>query len=154
MKATEKGRALGIVTDEVPDEKGKIRHCVWCGLNAQAFIKVHLDEIVSLANNGKITERETHKIPFTITQSELSLFEFSKTPLLISEITERIRVLSSVGGTLKDDDITNWLMAMEFIKVINMKGEDYVMLTDSGSEIGIKYELMDEKTADIHLFTA
>ena len=128
------------MTDDVPDGNGGVKHFVWCSLNAQAFIKAHLDDIITLANNGKRAKRENRKIAFSITQSELSRFEYSETPLMISQITDKIKSLSSAGGNLKATDITNWLVDIGFLEIKNENGKNYKMPTESGLKIGIQYE--------------
>ena len=137
---TQRGLAIGIRTDDVPDENGVVKHYVWCDHRAQVFIKNHLEEIVTLANSGKRAKRESRKIAFSITQSELSRFEYSETPLMISQITDKIKSLSSAGGNLKATDMTNWLVDIGFLEIKSENGKNYKIPTDAGSEIGIRHE--------------
>jgi len=114
-RPTQKGVNLGITTDEVMKENGRAKYYVRCNVNAQRFIRDHLSEIIefsktSVAYSGASVRRKPSE-PFEITQAELEKFEFSETPLMISQITDRINALkrNTSAAKLKATDIHKWL---------------------------------------------
>lgn len=145
-RPTQKGVNLGITTDEVMKENGRAKYYVRCNVNAQRFIRDHLLEIIefskiSVAYSGASVRRKPSE-PFEITQAELAKFEFSETPLMISQITDRINALktNTSAAKLKATDITEWLLSVGILKVVSLDAKNYKLPSDIGSEMGISVE--------------
>ncbi len=145
-RPTQKGVNLGITTDEVMKENGRAKYYVRCNVNAQRFIRDHLSEIIefsktSVAYSGASVRRKPYE-PFEITQAELAKFEFSETPLMISQITDRINALkrNTSAAKLKATDITEWLLSVGILKVVSLDKKNYKLPSDIGSEMGISVE--------------
>ena len=145
-RPTQKGVNLGITTDEVMKENGRAKYYVRCNVNAQRFIRDHLSEIIefsktSVAYSGASVRRKPSE-PFEITQAELAKFEFSETPLMISQITDRINALktNTSAAKLKATDITEWLLSVGILKVVSLDAKNYKLPSDIGSEMGISVE--------------
>jgi len=145
-RPTQKGVNLGITTDEVMKENGRAKYYVRCNVNAQRFIRDHLSEIIefsktSVAYSGASVRRKPYE-PFEITQAELAKFEFSETPLMISQITDRINALktNTSAAKLKATDITEWLLSVGILKVVALDAKNYKLPSDIGSEMGISVE--------------
>ena len=145
-RPTQKGINLGITTDEVMKENGRAKYYVRCNVNAQRFIRDHLSEIIEFSKTSvaysDTSVRRKPSEPFEITQAELAKFEFSETPLMISQITDRINALktSTSAAKLKATDITEWLLSVGILKVVSLDAKNYKLPSDIGSEMGISVE--------------
>ena len=145
-RPTQKGANLGITTDKVMKENGQEKYYVRCNLNAQCFIRDHLSEIIEfsktyVAYSDKSVSRKPSE-PFEITRAELAKFEFSETPLLISQITNRINALKTTTSSakLKATDLTEWLLSVGILKVVSQDAQYYKLPSDIGCEMGISVE--------------
>lgn len=80
--------------------------------------------------------------PFEISQVELAKFEFSETPLMISQITDRINVLKTKmsAAKLKATDIAEWLLSFRILKLVSLYKKNYKLLSVIGSELDISVE--------------
>ena len=145
-RPTQKGVNLGITTDEVIKDNGRAKYYVRCNVNAQRFIRDHLSEIIEFSKTSvaysDTSVRHKSSEPFEITQAELAKFEFSETPLMISQITERINALktNTSAAKLKATDITEWLLSVGILKVVALDAKNYKLPSDIGSEMGISVE--------------
>lgn len=137
-RPTQKGVNLGITTDEVIKDNGRAKYYVRCNVNAQRFIRDHLSEIIEFSKTSAAYSNTT----FEITQAELEKFEFSETPLMISQITDRINALktNTSAAKLKATDITEWLLSVGILKVVSLDAKNYKLPSDIGSEMGISVE--------------
>ena len=145
-RPTQKGVNLGITTDEVIKDNGRAKYYVRCNVNAQRFIRDHLSEIIEFSKTSVVypdtSVRRKPSEPFEITQAELAKFEFSETPLMISQITDRINALktNTSAAKLKATDITEWLLSVGILKVVALDAKNYKLPSDIGSEMGISVE--------------
>ena len=145
-RPTQKGVNLGITTDEVIKENGRAKYYVRCNVNAQRFIRDHLTEIIEFSKTfvaySDTSVRRKPSEPFEITHAELAKFEFSETPLMISQITDRINALktNTSAAKLKATDITEWLLSVGILKVVSLDAKNYKLPSDIGSEMGISVE--------------
>ena len=158
-RPTQKGVNLGITTDEVIKDNGRAKYYVRCNVNAQRFIRDHLSEIIEFSKTSvaysdtsvrhkpsvaysDTSVRRKPSEPFEITQAELAKFEFSETPLMISQITDRINALktNTCAAKLKATDITEWLLSVGILKVVALDAKNYKLPSDIGSEMGISVE--------------
>lgn len=145
-RPTQKGVNLGITMDEVIKDNGRAKYYVRCNVNAQRFIRDHLSEIIEFSKTSVVypdtSVRRKPSEPFEITQAELAKFEFSETPLMISQITDRINALktNTSAAKLKATDITEWLLSVGILKVVALDAKNYKLPSDIGSEMGISVE--------------
>ena len=143
---TQKGVNLGITTEKVMKENGRAKYYVRCNVNAQRFIRDHLSEIIEFSKtyvaSSDTSVRRKPSEPFEITRAELAKFEFSETPLLISQITNRINALKTTTSSakLKATDLTEWLLSIGILKVVSQDGKNYKLPSDIGYEMGISVE--------------
>lgn len=87
---------------------------------------------------------KTKKLPFSITDEELSRFSFSQEPIPISEIVKRINSLidTAVYEKLKYKTVADWLLKTGFLKeTTDAVGKNVKRSTEQGIDIGI----VDEK---------
>lgn len=138
-RPTQKGVNLGITTDEVKKENGQIKYYVRYNLNAQRFIRDHLSDIIEYSDAAP---KRKSSMLFEITQEELAKFEFSETPLLISQITERINALktSTNAAKLRATDITEWLLSIGILKVVSQNEKNCKLPSEIGIEMGVSVE--------------
>ena len=145
-RPTQKGVNLGITTEKVMKENGQAKYYVRCNMNAQRFIRDHLSKIIEfsktyVAYSDKSVRRKSSE-SFKITRAELAKFEFSETPLMISQITNRINALKTTTSSakLKATDLTEWLLSIGILKVVSQDGKNYKLPSDIGCEMGISVE--------------
>ena len=87
-------------------------------------------------NKGKLPV----KVPFTVSQEQLDKFEFSETPITISEICKRLNSLvdSNYVMQLKLNCITEWLVSIEILyNDISSSGKKRKLPTENGINMGI-----------------
>ena len=153
-RPTQKGVNLGITTDEVMKENGRAKYYVRCNVNAQRFIRDHLSEIIEFSKTyvaySDTSVRRKPSEPFEITRAELAKFEFSETPLMISQITDRINALKTTtsAAKLKATDITEWLLSVGILKVVSLDAKNYKLPSDIGSEMGISVECRSSNNSE------
>lgn len=156
-RPTQKGINLGITTDEVMKENGRAKYYVRCNVNAQRFIRDHLSEIIEFSKTSvaysDTSVRRKPSEPFEITQAELAKFEFSETPLMISQITDRINALktNTSAAKLKATDITEWLLSVGILKVVSQDAKNYKLPSDIGSEMGISVERRNSSNGEYRI---
>lgn len=145
-RPTQKGINLGITTDEVIKENGQAKYYVRCNVDAQRFIRDHLSDIIEFSKTSTVysdamVKRKPSEL-FEISQAGLAKFEFSETPLKISQITDRINALKTNTSVakLKATDITEWLLSIGILKVVSIDAKNYKLPSDIGSEMGISVE--------------
>ncbi len=116
-----------------------------------SYVAGFIDDV--LAGGGKPEkriERRRHvsRPAFSIDPAALAGFEYSESPLKISEIAERINSLSDVEGArkLSATVITNWLLSHGFLEEAMLGERKYRRVTDEGREIGIFQEERDGQT--------
>lgn len=94
-------------------------------------------------NGGVIGKSGKIKLPFCISTEQLSCFEYSDTPIPISEITIRINKLinTETSKKLKATSITSWLVDTEILYFADTtNGKKVKRPTKSGINIGIDTE--------------
>ena len=109
----------------------------------EIFVLLEIIEFskTSVAYSGASVRRKPSE-PFEITQAELAKFKFSETPLMISQITDRINVLktNTSAAKLKTTNITEWLLSVGILKLVSLDKKNYKFLSDIGNELGIRVE--------------
>ena len=93
-----------------------------------------------IIENKGISNNKTKKLPFNITDEEISRFNFSQEPIPISEIVKRINLLidTEVYEKLKYKTVADWLIKIGFLKeATDAGGKTVKRSTAQGNEIGI-----------------
>lgn len=101
------------------------------------YVSDILKQIVD--NKGKFKADMPERIPFTITQEQLSKFEFSDNPLFISEISKRVNALIDpiYVKELKVTSFTNWLVSIDLLNIVTINYKNKKLPTEKGKSIGI-----------------
>ncbi len=107
----------------------------------------YVSGILEKVLNGQkaIISRE-HKSQFSISQDKIGEFEYSTTPIYVSEIANRITSLSADENAKKfpATRITKWLLNKGFFEErTDGTGKNRKYVTDAGKEIGIYQEERD-----------
>lgn len=142
---TEEGLRIGLKLDAVTKDNGKIKHYLRCDISAQKFIRDNLEEIIIFAAQNNSTDnssKDISGIPFFLTNEELSNFQFSSRPLLISEIAEKLNNLKRNDGMrkIKATDITEWLLKVGALKRICINEQTFKLPGEEGAILGISVE--------------
>lgn len=100
------------------------------------------DLLREVIENGGITPKRTKKLPFRITAEELREFNYSNEPITISGITERINALVDLEAYKKFSykKVTDWLVEIGCLQVIENNGKKVKRPTEQGNNIGISEE--------------
>ena len=142
---TEKGCNLGLKLDSITKDNGRIKQYLRCDINAQKYIRDNLEEIVLFAaqNNSKDkSSKAVANTPFSLTQDELSNFQFSSKPILISEIADRLNSLKKNDEMrkIKATDITDWLVKIGILKKIYINENTFKLPGQEGARLGISVD--------------
>ena len=140
---TLKGSEIGILIDEYTTFNGQTHNNILYSHTAQCFIKEHLTDIVDFTKSNSLSkQKEMTSKQFSLTQDELSKFELSKTPLLISEITHRINNLKTAKdkSKLKATQLTQWLLEKNLLQITTIDEKDYKLPNNEGMKLGISIE--------------
>lgn len=142
-RPTQKGIEIGIILDQYTTIAGKTTYSVKLNQFAQRFIRDRLPEIIAGAS-GRTTKlrAELPTVSFTLSQEQLSKFEFSETPIAISQITSMINLLNldKTQTGLKAADLASWLVSMGLLEVIEHNGKSNKLPTKIGKELGISVD--------------
>jgi len=98
--------------------------------------------------NGGVVRRGSNKRPFSITEEELTNFNYSHTPLYLSEIVRRINTLTNTSNMkkLSYNDVMNYLIDEGYMEyAIQDDGKRCKQPTAKGREIGIWQETKESK---------
>lgn len=100
------------------------------------------DILGEVLTNGGINNKRTRKKPFTITKEVLNKFEYSDTPIPISNIVKKINDLNPNTDMckLKTTPICNWLINIGLLAENEIKGKIYKLPTASGKDMGLYVE--------------
>ena len=145
-RPTQKGNEIGIVLVDDVSENGHRRYVVRCDINAQKFIRDRLPEIVEYSrtrgNNSELQRKRVVGISYAITQAELLKFPFSQAPVTVRQIADNFNSLRTLEGSgkLKATDLTDWLVGMGILEIVQLGGKNNKMPSDVGREIGISVE--------------
>ncbi len=128
------------LTDQPVDERDvvnqvRISRCLF-------YISSVLQRVIQ--NDGKIgSPAKIKKVPFFLDMASRARYEYSLSPIPVSEITRRINQLIDTDTMmlLKYRSITGWLVDAGFLKVERgFDGKDRKIPTPAGNEIGIEIE--------------
>lgn len=93
-----------------------------------------------IENKNSSAKKKNAKVPFTVTAQQLANYNFTDTPITVTEITRNINSLIDTEEikALKTTSITNWLVEIDFLKCIaDEKGKNHKLPTDKGEQLGI-----------------
>ena len=102
------------------------------------------DVLRQVVENGGIEKPKKHgKIPFSITQEQLLGFNYSETPISISEIVGRINSLVNLElmKKLSYKQVSRWLIANQILQIETIQGTAKKVPTEAGQSLGITVEL-------------
>ncbi len=132
------------LSDEIIDENDvinnvRISRCLF-------YVSDILKEIVN--GKGKYRAQMPVRAPFVLTDEQAERFEFSKTPLTVSEITKRLNALIDPISVkeLKLGVITNWLTEIGMLDEIMIDNKKRRRPSNNGLSIGISTEQKVSKT--------
>lgn len=106
------------------------------------YVSNILSQIIE--NKGKYKTEKTYKIKFFISDDKLKDFAFSDSPIVISEITNRLNDLADLNicKKLKATDITSWLVEIGVLEIQNaISGKTYKIPTQQGKKLGLTTEI-------------
>ncbi len=106
------------------------------------------DLLRQIIANGGVVRRGSNKRPFSITEEELTNFNYSHTPLYLSEIVRRINTLTNTSNMkkLSYNDVMNYLIDEGYMEyAIQDDGKRCKQPTANGREIGIWQETKESK---------
>ena len=95
------------------------------------------------------------KLPFYISPEQLMGYEYSDTPIAVSEITHRINELVNDDRRkkLKATDITDWLLSIGILKIVEANGKQYKLPTYEGVKLGLSTERRDREDGERYYIT-
>lgn len=90
----------------------------------------------------KFKPNKKGKLPFMITREQLDRFQYSDEPISVSVITFRINslVADDKRRKLRSSDITDWLVSLNFLAVVEISGHKYKFPTKFGEKLGLSVE--------------
>ena len=100
------------------------------------------DVLRQVVENGGI-KKKTAKIPFTLTLEERTSFEYSDTPIPVSEITKRFNdlITNEDMKKLSHRNITEWLISIDMLyEMTKPDGKTTKRPTEHGMAVGITTE--------------
>lgn len=157
-RPTQKGIDIGITVFQSTNASGRVTRSIRLNMFAQQFLRDHLQEILAFSQRPPKLAAQSPHVTFTLTRAQLAACPVSEVPLSISQIASQISSLnlqdSSVG--LKAGDLTDWLVSLGLLHVVERGGKNYKLPTNAGSEIGIIIEERHGQTGlyPIALYTA
>ena len=112
------------------------------------------DILRQVIEEGKLNKRRKKREPFSITAIELARFNYSQTPIPISEIAKRINALKETENmrNISHRDLTNWLLSIGMLCEVEntYDGKMTKRPTVQGEAIGISTE---ERTGQRGIYT-
>ena len=152
-RPTQKGVEIGIIVHQSTSQTGRVTNSLRLNMFAQQFIRDHLHEILAFSQNPSYPANRIPQVTFSLSQAQLTNFEFSETPLSISQIASMISALnlesSQVG--LKASDLVDWLVHLGLLRTVEHGGKNYKLPTDAGKQIGILVEARHGLKGDYYI---
>lgn len=103
------------------------------------------DVLGAVADNKGIGKAKKEKlVAFDVQKFELDKYEFSKEPVAISVIAQRINELKPENmKKLKTTALTNWLVDINMLSIIEINGKNHKRPTPNAESMGISLEQRD-----------
>jgi len=105
-----------------------------------------------IENGGSVTKPRKARTAFYISDEDIARFEYSDSPITITEITNRINVLIDSGQMkgLYYEKIKTWLLMDGMMEKANGRfGKAKICPTEAGSSIGISMHMRMGKKGEI-----
>lgn len=111
------------------------------------------DILGAVIENGGVGKPPKKVIePFDLQSIDLTRFEFSAKPIPITAIIERIKVLLPENmKNIKITAITNWLVDLGMLSIVQINGKNNKRPTQRGETIGIYLEKRDGQYGPYHV---
>ena len=92
------------------------------------------------------------KLPFVITREQLEKFQFSDEPISVSVITFRINSLVTDANRkkLRSSEITDWLILVEMLALVEISGNRYKFPTKKGEALGLSVERREAESGELY----
>lgn len=103
----------------------------------------------------RYTPTKRGKLPFYISEEQLSRFKYSDTPIPVSEITRRINNLTEDERRkkLNATNITNWLLSINVLKIEELNGKPFKLPTYDGTKLGLSVERREKDDGERYYVT-
>ena len=106
------------------------------------YVSDVLGAVIENGGVGKQPKKKTE--PFDLQKLDLSGFEFSEKPIPVSAIAEGINALKPEDmKKLKTTALTNWLVDLGMLSIVQINGKNHKRPTSAGEEVGISLEQRD-----------
>lgn len=104
------------------------------------YVSGILKDIVN--NKGKYKAQLPERAPFSLSDEQAARFQFSETPIAVSEITKRLNSLIDpiCVKELKNGVITNWLNEVEMLEEYTVNNKKKKRPSQNGLAMGISVE--------------
>ena len=102
------------------------------------------DILRQVIDNGGINKKKSNSVRFELSAKQLLNFQYSDSPIAISEIAKRLNSLMNDENMRKIShrDLTNWLLSIDMLfEYSTFDGKTYKRPTEQGSGIGISTEV-------------
>lgn len=111
----------------------KISRCLY-------FVRDILQDVI---DSKQIKDKKATKTPFSISEEQKTYFEFSASPISISEIASKFNNLRENENMIKlqAKHFTSWLISLGLLtEIVNEQGNKRKIPTQAGIDIGISIE--------------
>ena len=100
----------------------------------------------------KFKTKKKGKLPFVITREQLEKFQFSDEPISVSVITFRINSLVTDANRkkLRSSEITDWLILVEMLALVEISGNRYKFPTKKGEALGLSVERREAESGELY----
>ena len=100
----------------------------------------------------KFKTKKKGKLPFVVTREQLDNFQYSDEPISVSVITFRINSLVTDANRkkLRSSEITDWLILVEMLALVEISGNRYKFPTKKGEALGLSVERRESETGELY----
>ena len=149
-RPTQKGIEIGFLLEQTVSTSGKVHRGIRMNYTAQCFVRDHLTEIIAHSKNSNSKMPKSDSVTaFRITPQELSAFVPAQQPVLISQLAYMISALqANPSSKISPTDLTDWLLSLGLLEIVNVGGKNYKLPTEAGREIGISQETRRSQNGD------
>ena len=100
----------------------------------------------------KFKTKKKGKLPFVVTREQLDNFQYSDEPISVSVITFRINSLVTDANRkkLRSSEITDWLILVEMLALVEISGNRYKFPTKKGEALGLSVERREAESGELY----
>ena len=103
--------------------------------------------------NGNIQNKKTRKKQLSVSDINYNSYKYTEKPIKVSQIAYNINALiNDTTKKLKTTSITNWLVEIGMLEIVEKNGKNHKEPTENGTDIGIVTE--DKISANGFPYTA